>query len=76
MASLLAIANGTLRGILDSEYCCVVAGRWTVDCGLGTYGRSWLVGERGGEQLMSPSIALLSTPTSRRLHSVFPWVLL
>ena len=76
MVSPLAIANGTLRGILDSESCCIVAGRWTVDCGLGMYGELWLVGKRGGEQLMLPPIALLSTPTSRRLFSVFPWVLL
>ena len=76
MASPLAIANGALRGILDSENCCIVAGRWTVDCGLGTYGGLWLVGKRGGEQLIPPSIALLSTPTSRRLLSVFLWVLL
>ena len=78
MERLLAIqvANGALRGILDSENCCIVAGRWTSDCGLGTYGGLWLVGKRGGEQLMPPSIALLSTPTSRRLLSVFPWVLL
>ena len=76
MVSPLAIiiANGTLRGILDSENCCIVAGRWTSDCGLGTYGGLWLVGKRGGEQLMPPSIALLSTLTSRRLLSVFPWV--
>ena len=76
MVSLLAIANGTLRGIQDSENCCIVASRWTAYCGLGTYGGLWFVGERGGEQLMPPSIALRSTPTSRRLLSVFPWVLL
>ena len=49
MASPLAIANGTLRGILDSENCCVVADRWTVGFGLGTYGGLRLVGKRGGE---------------------------
>ena len=78
MESLLAIqvANGALRGILDSENCYIVAGRSTVDCGLGTYGGIWIVSKRGGEQLMHPSIALLSTPTSRRFLSVFPWVLL
>ena len=76
MISPLAIANSTLRGILDSENCCIVAGRWTVDFSLGTYGRLWLVGKHGGEQLMPPSIALLSTTTSHRLLSVFPWVLL
>ena len=54
MVSPLAIANGTFRGILDSENCCIVPGRWTVDCGLGTYGGLWLVGRRGGEQLMPP----------------------
>ena len=70
MVSPLAIANGTLRGILDSENCCIVAGRWSVDCGLGMYGGLWLVGKHGGEQLKPPSIALLSTPTSRRLLSV------
>ena len=76
MVSPLAMANGTLRGILDSESCCIVACRWTVDCGLGTYGGLWPVGKRGGEQLIPPSIALFSTPTSRRLLSVLPWVLL
>ena len=65
-----------IAGVLDSENCCIVSGRWTVDCGLGTYGGLWLVGKRDGEQLMPPSIALLSIPTSRRLLSVFPWVLL
>ena len=70
MVSPLAVANGTLRGILDSDNCCIVVGR----CGLGTYGGSLLVGKRGGEQLMPPYIALLSPPTSRRLLSVFPWV--
>ena len=29
------------------------------------------MGKRGGEQLMLPSIALLSAPTSRRLLSAF-----
>ena len=72
----LAIANGRLRGILDSENSGIVAGRWTVDCGLGTCEGLGLVGKSGGEQLMPPSIALLSTPTSCRLLSVFPWVLL
>ena len=76
MVSLLAIANGTLRDIPDSDNCCIAAGRWTVGCGSGTYGGLWLVGKRDGEQLMPPSIALLSIPTSRRLLSVFPWVLL
>ena len=76
MVSLLAIANGILRGILDSDNCCIVAGRWAAHCGLGTYGGLRLVGEHGGEQLMPPSVALLSTPTSRRLLSVFHWVLL
>ena len=62
VVSPLAIANGTLRGILVSENCCLVDGRWTVDRGLGTYGELWLEGKCGGEQLMPPSIALLSTP--------------
>ena len=47
--SLLARTNGALRGILDSENCCIVAGRWTVDCGLGFYGGLLLVGKRDGE---------------------------
>ena len=45
-------------------------------CGLGRYGGLWLVGERGGEQLVPPSTHLFSTPTSLRLLSVFAWVLL
>ena len=45
-------------------------------CGLGRYGGLWPVGERGGEQLVPPSISLFSTPTSPRLLSVFAWVLL
>ena len=49
MVSPFAIANGTLRDILDSENCCIVAGRWTVDCGLGFYGGLLLVGKRDGE---------------------------
>ena len=53
---------------------------WPVDghciCGLGRYGGLWLVGERGGEQLVPPSILLFSTLTSPRLLSVFAWVLL
>ena len=72
----LALANSTLQAIVDSGKCCIVAGRWTVDCGLGTCEGLGLVGKSGGEQLMPPSIALLSTPTSRRLLSVFLWVLL
>ena len=52
---------------------------WPVDgqciCGLGRYRGLWLVGERGGEQLVPPSISLFSTP-SPRLLSVFAWVLL
>ena len=76
MVSPLAIANNTLRGILESENGCIVAGRRTVDCGLGTCGGLWLVGKRDGEQLMPPSIALLSTPTPHRLLSVFLSVLL
>ena len=70
------MANGTLWGILDSENCFIVTGRWTVDCGLGTYGGLLLVGKRDEEQPMPPSIVRFSTPTSRRLLSVFPWVLL
>ena len=60
MVCLSAKANGTLRGILDNDNRCVVAGQWTVDCVLGTYGGLRLEGERGGEQLMPPSVALRS----------------
>ena len=35
MVSPLAIANGTLRGILDSENCCIMANRGTVDLWFG-----------------------------------------
>ena len=76
MVSSLAIANGTLRGILDSENRCVMADRWNVDCGLGMSEGLWPVGKRGEEQVMPSSNALLSAPTPRRLLSVFPWVLM